>query len=273
MPSLEIGRFIDYSRERSTTEDGLQLEVVKLHFYVEDIVSAITKVWILHAQLMFEKDISQLAKPQIKGRGFVGSGQEIIETQTYYTQPENDWIFDDTQLLTYENPVYLEQCKRKGVKVDDSGFIPQKPLDEEADEEEMIDDDEDDIDDIDDDDDIDIDDSDNDFMPSKIRPKMGKPEPPKEGLTLEEPSIKPKFTFGNKENDSSSKDVESKTDSSTIDNILNRESSNRDKVLEALGKLPDNNDNIKVISDPSTDSTSKPGVRKLKLTLNNNNPQ
>ena len=41
-------------------------------FFVEDIVSAVTKVQIKRAQLMFEKDISQLAKPQIKGRGFIG---------------------------------------------------------------------------------------------------------------------------------------------------------------------------------------------------------
>ena len=26
---------------------------------------------------------------EIKGRGFIGSGNEIIETQTYFTQPEN----------------------------------------------------------------------------------------------------------------------------------------------------------------------------------------
>ena len=34
--------------------------------------------------------ISNLAKPEIKGRGFLQSGNEIIETQTYYTQPEDE---------------------------------------------------------------------------------------------------------------------------------------------------------------------------------------
>ena len=59
----------------------------------------------LHAQLMFEKDISNLAKPQIKGRGFIGSGQEIIETQTYYTQPEKDWEFDEETNAWIPSPI------------------------------------------------------------------------------------------------------------------------------------------------------------------------
>ena len=80
--------------------------------------------------LMFEKDISNLAKPEIKGRGFIQSGKEIIETQTYYTQPEDDWVFDETLRATYNNPVYLEQKKRRKEPVDDSGFVPQHPLDE-----------------------------------------------------------------------------------------------------------------------------------------------
>ena len=90
------------------------------------------------SQLMFEKDISQLAKPQIKGRGFIGSGNEIIETQTYYTQPENDWEFDEDQKLSYNNPVFIELCKRRGKNFDElnTGWVPQHPLDEEPAEEE-----------------------------------------------------------------------------------------------------------------------------------------
>ena len=87
------------------------------------------------SQLMFEKDISNLAKPDIKGRGFIGSGNEIIETQTYFTQPENDWVFDDKQKLSYNNPVYLEQCKIKGITIEDNGWVKQHPLDEEVEEE------------------------------------------------------------------------------------------------------------------------------------------
>ena len=79
---------------------------------------------------MFEKDISNLAKPEIKGRGFLQSGNEIIETQTYYTEPENDWVFDETQKMTYDNPVYIEQKKRKHENIDDSGFTIPKKLSE-----------------------------------------------------------------------------------------------------------------------------------------------
>ena len=39
--------------------------------------------------MMFDKDISNMAKPEIKGRGFIQSGKDIIETQTYFTMPEN----------------------------------------------------------------------------------------------------------------------------------------------------------------------------------------
>lgn len=35
------------------------------------------------SSLMFEKDVSNYCKPQIKGRGFISSGTEIIETQIY----------------------------------------------------------------------------------------------------------------------------------------------------------------------------------------------
>ena len=84
------------------------------------------------SQLMFEKDISNLAKPEIKGRGFIGSGNEIIETQTYYTQPEKDWEFDTNQKLTYQNPVFEEQCKVRGLKFDElnTGWVKQHRLDE-----------------------------------------------------------------------------------------------------------------------------------------------
>lgn len=85
--------------------------------------------------LMFEKDISNLAKPEIKGRGFIQSGNEIIETQTYFTRPESDWVFDETLKATYNNPVYLDQKKMKNETVDDSGFVVQRPLDEQPPEE------------------------------------------------------------------------------------------------------------------------------------------
>ena len=46
-----------------------------------------------------------------------------------------DWVFDDKQKLSYNNPVYLEQCKIKGITIDDSGWVKQHPLDEEVEEE------------------------------------------------------------------------------------------------------------------------------------------
>ena len=106
---------------------------------------------------MFEKDISQLAKPKIKGRGFIGSGTEIIETQTYYTAPDKDWVFDEDQRLTYDNPEYKKQCKRLGKEPDTTGFVDQIPLDE------IQDDSKDDDEDKDKDDDDDFDDFDEDF--------------------------------------------------------------------------------------------------------------
>lgn len=84
------------------------------------------------------------------------AGQEIIETQTYYTQPEKDWEFDDRQKLTYDNPVYKDQCKLRGITIDDSGFVEADPepgkvkteeekdsKDEELDEDDFNDDDDD----------------------------------------------------------------------------------------------------------------------------------
>ena len=66
------------------------------------------------------------------------AGNEIIETQTYYTQPENDWEFDDTQKLSYNNPVFLEQCKRKGITVKDEGWVPQHKIGETPDKEDEV---------------------------------------------------------------------------------------------------------------------------------------
>lgn len=51
------------------------------------------------------------------------NGKNIYEVQTYYTQPEDDWVFDEDLEMTYSNPVYLEQCRRRGKEPDFSGFI------------------------------------------------------------------------------------------------------------------------------------------------------
>ena len=100
------------------------------------------------SSLMFDKDISNLSKPWIKGRGFIQSGNEIIETQTYWTQPEKDWEFDEDALVTYENPNFREQCKIRGKDFDalNTGWVKQIPLDELMDEEDKEDEDEEELD-------------------------------------------------------------------------------------------------------------------------------
>ena len=70
-----------------------------------------------------------MCKPDIKGRAFVGSGNDIIETQTYYTVPEKDWEFDLEQRLTYNNPEFIKQCKLRKVEIDNTGWVPQIKLD------------------------------------------------------------------------------------------------------------------------------------------------
>lgn len=56
-----------------------------------------------------------------------------------------DWEFDDTQKLSYNNPVFLEQCKRKGIKIEDldTGWVPQHILSEDLEEDEEYEDEED----------------------------------------------------------------------------------------------------------------------------------
>ena len=131
---------------------------------------------------MFEKDISQLAKPKIKGRGFIGSGTEIIETQTYYTAPDKDWVFDEDQRLTYDNPEYKKQCKRLGKEPDTTGFVDQIPLDEIQDkpkdkDEDKDKDDDDDFDDFDEDFDEEF--SDEPVFDFSSKPREGVGDPPK----------------------------------------------------------------------------------------------
>lgn len=62
------------------------------------------------SSLMFDTDISHMAKPQIKGRGFTKSGNDLIEYQSYYAEPEDILVFDTDLKMTYNNPTYLKQC-------------------------------------------------------------------------------------------------------------------------------------------------------------------
>ena len=57
------------------------------------------------------------------------SGNEIIETQTYFIKPERDWVFDENLKMTYSNPVFLEQKEKRNEPINDSGWVAQYKLD------------------------------------------------------------------------------------------------------------------------------------------------
>lgn len=44
------------------------------------------------SSLLFEKDMSSLSKPEIKGRGFLKSGKDIHEFQAYWTERKKDFL-------------------------------------------------------------------------------------------------------------------------------------------------------------------------------------
>ena len=52
-------------------------------------------------------------------------GNSFFEVQTYWTEPENDWVFDTNRKDVYTNPYFLEQCKRRGIEPDNTGWVPQ----------------------------------------------------------------------------------------------------------------------------------------------------
>ena len=111
---------------------------------------------------LFEKDISNLSKPDIKGRAFMQVGKkDIFEVQTYWIEPEDSWEFDESLKMTYDNAVFLEQKKRRKQVPDELGFVEQYRYDGselKADEvlEEMQEDEEIDLDNSDEEEDIDI---------------------------------------------------------------------------------------------------------------------
>ena len=87
------------------------------------------------------------------------SGNEIKEVQTYYTQPEKDWEFDEDQHLTYENPVWQEQKYGHKLEAEELSellrmpeWVAQHPLNESS-LNDMVDDDSEDPDDNDEDED------------------------------------------------------------------------------------------------------------------------
>ena len=59
--------------------------------------------------LIFDKDVSAMSKPEIKGRGFIKSGKEIYEFQSYWTEKDKDFIKKNTLLPNnLENKIISE---------------------------------------------------------------------------------------------------------------------------------------------------------------------
>lgn len=48
---------------------------------------------------LFEKDISHMSRPEIKGRGFMKSGSQLYEFQCYWTDPKTDFDFEEKMLI------------------------------------------------------------------------------------------------------------------------------------------------------------------------------
>lgn len=47
------------------------------------------------SSLLFDEDMSHRAKPEIKGRGLVKSGNNVIEFQSYWTEPDKDFRYKE----------------------------------------------------------------------------------------------------------------------------------------------------------------------------------
>lgn len=72
------------------------------------------------SSLVFDNDISHMSKPEIKGRGFIKAGKEIIEFQSYWTEPKRDFHFNETKDYSKEND--LEEIKEDNNNENDNGY-------------------------------------------------------------------------------------------------------------------------------------------------------
>lgn len=218
--------------------------------------------------LMFEKDVSNLAKPEIKGRGFVGAGNDVIETQTYFIQPHLDWEFDTNMFATFNNPEFKKQCKAKGVDVDklNTGWVKQIPLDKLAEEqEEEISEDEnidtnDDEDNIPDPPDIEEEEVDweDEWEEEDLEKDDKKEDSSTEDITGKKISKEELDEFLDDDDDSSSPKSEP-----SIESIESTVNSNRDRVTAALDSVDMPKPKIKLNIDKTPRSTESP--KKLKL--------
>ena len=218
--------------------------------------------------LMFEKDISNLAKPEIKGRGFVGTGNDVIETQTYFTQPHLDWEFDTNMFVTFNNPEFEKQCKTKGIDVDklNTGWVKQIPLDKLAEEQEEEIPEDDNVDTNDDEDNIpdppDIKEEEVDWEDEWEEEDLDeddkKEDSSTEDITGKKISEEELGEFLDDDNDSSSHKSEPLIES--IESVVN---SNRDRVTAALDSVDIPKPKIKLNIDKTPRTIESP--KKLKL--------
>lgn len=61
------------------------------------------------SSLIFDEDVSHLSKPEIKGRGFIKSGKEITEFQSYWTEPKKDFRYVDVKET---EPVFMDERQK-----------------------------------------------------------------------------------------------------------------------------------------------------------------
>lgn len=166
-----------------------------------------------------------------------------------------DWVFDEDQLLTYNNPVFVEQCKRRNKDFDalNTGWVKQCPLDE-LDKDKDSANSEDDLEDlnIDLDDDDDDDDDDNDvpvfkFGGNKVKTLQAKTEE----------KIK-----------DNPKDIIQESIEEDKPKILSKPS-NRDHIKAALNEISGDKPKVKLNIDKTVvENTTKPSNKKtIKLNI------
>lgn len=193
-----------------------------------------------------------------------------------------DWEFDEDQKLSYNNPVFIELCKRQGKNFDElnTGWVPQHKIGEEAEEpDEEIEEEEDEFDE-----DADLDDvrrhedqskvsndskKDNDDEPVTFKfggkknndKKTTDDTSENKSVKAESPDLKMEdleALFGSSNNS----DTEAKSDinssslseilqstKSTLESVTNTESaiSNRDRIAAALDNLDKNDTENNVV--------------------------
>ena len=89
--------------------------------------------------LIFDEDISHMSKPEIKGRGYIKSGKEITEFQSYWTEREKDFVLKDMskvpKLPEEAHDVHQAETKENNGEVDEQKTRSRSKINENEDEE------------------------------------------------------------------------------------------------------------------------------------------